>query len=92
MLALPLFLLALAAPPGESVLVEFASQKCPHCRAMEPILARLAKEGCQVQVIDADLQPDTARQFNIMGVPTFVALATGRETALTAKSRKNTRR
>jgi S1-C subfamily serine protease len=47
---------------------------------MEPILNRLSKEGCQVQVIDVDKQPDVASQFKIKGVPTFVALAAGRET------------
>src|SRR5262245_34627349 len=75
---LPLILLA--APPGEAVLVQFTSQNCPHCRAMQPILERLSKEGCSVQVIDADRQPDVAQQFKIQGVPTFVALASGRET------------
>ncbi|HZN32228.1 MAG TPA: trypsin-like peptidase domain-containing protein [Pirellulaceae bacterium] len=80
MTALYLSLVALAAPPSEAVLVEFGSQTCPHCQAMEPILARLAKEGCPVQVIDVDRQPDVARQFKIEGVPTFVALAAGRET------------
>ncbi len=73
-------LLCLAAAPGDAVLVEFASQNCPHCKAMEPILSRLGKEGCPVQIIDVDRQPDVARQFKIQGVPTFVALAAGRET------------
>src|SRR5262245_41945037 len=80
MTALFLSLVALAVPPSEAVLVEFSSQNCPHCKAMEPILARLAKEGCPVQVIDVDRQPDVARQFKVQGVPTFVALAAGRET------------
>jgi len=80
MSSLSLLLLTLAAPPGEAVLVEFSSQTCPHCRAMQPILDRLIKEGCPVQVIDADRQPDVARQFKIQGVPTFVALSSGRET------------
>ena len=73
-------LLCLAAAPGDAVLVEFASQTCPHCKAMEPILTRLGKEGCPVQIIDVERQPDVAQQFKIKGVPTFVALAAGRET------------
>lgn len=81
-MSLSLILLATfaTAAPGEAVLVEFASQKCPHCKSMEPIVARLVKEGCQVQVIDVDLQPDVAAQFKVKGVPTFIALAASRET------------
>jgi S1-C subfamily serine protease len=79
-------LVSLAAPPGDAVLVAFSSQNCPHCRTMEPILTRLTQEGCPVQVIDADRQPDVARQFRIQGVPTFVALAAARETGRIAGS------
>jgi S1-C subfamily serine protease len=47
---------------------------------MEPILARLAQEGCPVQVIDVNQQPDVVKQFQLTGVPTYVALSAGRET------------
>ena len=75
-------LLALAALSAndETVLVQFTSQHCTHCQAMQPVLERMAGEGCPVQVIDVDQQPDVAQQFQIKGVPTFVALTRGQET------------
>src|SRR5262245_24291763 len=65
---------------GQTVLVQFSSQRCPHCQAMQPIMTRLSQEGCPVQVIDVDQQRDIAQQFRITGVPTFVTLTAGRET------------
>jgi thiol-disulfide isomerase/thioredoxin len=75
-----LAILALFAAPADSVLVQFASQSCQHCQAMQPVVAQLAQQGQRVQVIDVNQQPDVARQFNIKGVPTFVAFAGGQET------------
>jgi thiol-disulfide isomerase/thioredoxin len=66
--------------PGDAVLVQFSTRQCPHCKAMEPLLAQIAQQGCQVQAIDVDQHPDIARQFKITGVPTFVAMTAGRET------------
>src|SRR5438309_1122242 len=68
-----------SSPPAV-VLAQFSSQQCTHCRAMEPTMARLAQQGCAVQTIDVDQDPDIARQFGVTGVPTYVAMATGRET------------
>lgn len=64
----------------DTVLIEFSSPQCVHCRTMQPVIDRLKQQGCPVQVIDTTLQPDVARQFQITGVPTFVMLAGGRET------------
>lgn len=75
-----LLLLAALGANDETVLVQFTSQNCTHCRAMQPVLERMAGEGCPVQVIDVDQQPDVAQQFQIKGVPTFVALTRGQET------------
>ena len=75
-----LSVLATLAANDDTVLVQFTSQNCTHCQAMQPVLERMAGEGCPVQVIDVDQQPDVARQFQIKGVPTFVALTRGQET------------
>lgn len=75
-----LLVLAALAGTNDTVLVQFTSQNCTHCQTMQPVLERMAGEGCPVQAIDVDQQPDVARQFNISGVPTFVVLDRGQET------------
>jgi S1-C subfamily serine protease len=63
-----------------AVLLQFSSQRCTHCQSMQPIIAQLARQGVNVQVIDVDQQLNVAQQFQVPGVPTFVALSGGRET------------
>ena len=75
-----LLLLAALSADSDTVLVQFTSQSCTHCRTMQPVLERMAGEGCPVQVIDVDQQPDVAQQFQIKGVPTFIVLTRGQET------------
>src|SRR5438105_15408109 len=72
--------LALLSAPTDTVLLQFSTQSCPHCQAMQPVIARLAQQGVTVQVIDAQQRPDLRTQFRVNGVPTFVALSSGQET------------
>jgi S1-C subfamily serine protease len=65
---------------GDAVLVEFSSQQCTHCQAMQPAVSQLASQGVSVQVVDVDKQLEVAQQFKVTGVPTFIALSGGRET------------
>ena len=69
--------------PGR-VLVDFTGNWCPPCRALSPILERVARkmEG-QVRVysVDADACPLLTSQFKIRGLPTLVVFANGREVA-----------
>src|SRR6187431_1723346 len=37
--------LALSASPSDAVLYEFASQRCTHCQAMQPVVAQLTAHG-----------------------------------------------
>ena len=71
--------LAALASTGDAVLVQFASDSCAPCRAMQPAVSRLVSDGYPVQRIDVDKHPETARQFNVRGVPTFVLLVGNRE-------------
>jgi S1-C subfamily serine protease len=71
--------LAALASTGDAVLVQFASQSCAPCRAMQPTVSRLVSDGYPLQRIDVDKHPETARQFNVRGVPTFVLLVGNRE-------------
>jgi len=64
---------------GDATLVQFSSRRCVHCQAMQPIVSRLMQQGCPVQAVDVDQQPELAKQYRIAGVPTYVALKDGRE-------------
>ena len=65
------------------VLVDFTATWCAPCRALEPVLAKIAKEGegrCKVVSVDGDANPELAARFGVRGFPTVVAFAHGRET------------
>jgi S1-C subfamily serine protease len=68
-----------SVPATETTLLQFSSQRCQHCQSMQPVVAQLAQQGVNVQTIDVDQQLSVARQFQIAGVPTFVAVSGGRE-------------
>ncbi|MEX2173667.1 MAG: trypsin-like peptidase domain-containing protein, partial [Pirellulaceae bacterium] len=71
--------LAALASTGDAVLVQFASESCQPCREMQPAVSRLIGDGYPVQRIDVDQHAETARQFGVRAVPTFVLLVGGRE-------------
>jgi thiol-disulfide isomerase/thioredoxin len=74
-----LAMFALFSVTGDTVLVQFSSQRCVNCQAMQPVIAQLAQRGIQIQSIDVDQQLSTAQQFQIRGVPTYISLRGGRE-------------
>src|SRR5947207_5553111 len=71
--------LALLSAPADTVLLQFSTKSCPHCQAMQPVVARLAQQGVNVQVLDAEQRTDLRSQFRVNGVPTFVAVTGGQE-------------
>jgi S1-C subfamily serine protease len=71
-------LVALAST-NDAVLVQFASESCQPCRAMQPAVSRLVSDGYPVQRIDIDRHPEAARQFGVRALPTFVLLVGNRE-------------
>jgi S1-C subfamily serine protease len=74
-----LALLAVLAAAPDTTLLQFSSQRCQHCQSMQPVVAQMAQQGVNVQTIDVDQQLSVARQFQIGGVPTYVAVSGGRE-------------
>jgi thiol-disulfide isomerase/thioredoxin len=68
-----------SVPTPEATLLQFTSQRCQFCQAMQPIVAQLAQQGVSVQPIDVEQQLPVARQFQVSGVPTFIAVSGGRE-------------
>ncbi len=64
------------------VLVEFGAAWCAPCRALEPVLAGLARESegrWKIVAIDMDASPGLSAKYSVRGAPTVVAFAKGTE-------------
>ena len=64
----------------EPVVVEFWAQWCPPCRTMAPILESVATDydgRLRLVKINADEQPDLARRFEVVSVPTILVFTDG---------------
>jgi thioredoxin 1 len=67
---------------GVPVLLDFTATWCAPCRALKPILAKLASEGAgrfKVALVDGDENPGLAARFGVKGFPTTIAFAGGKE-------------
>lgn len=64
---------------GEIALIEFYTDWCPSCKAVRGTLERLAEErdDIDVRAVNADENPELAKKFGIMSVPTFVVMKEG---------------
>jgi thioredoxin 1 len=66
------------------ILVEFGAQWCPPCKALHPLVERLARtyEGrVRVAEVDVNESPEIIRRLGIRGTPTIVVFQGGREIA-----------
>jgi thioredoxin 1 len=64
------------------VLVDFTAPWCAPCRALSPILARLASEArgrLKVVAVDGDAFPAVAARFGVRAFPTVILFAGGKE-------------
>ena len=62
-------------------LIDFWATWCGPCKMMTPVVEELAteKEGTiKVCKVNVDDEPDLAQKFNIMSIPTFVAIKEGK--------------
>lgn len=64
------------------VLVDFWATWCPPCRAMEPIIKKMAEENAanqQVKIckLDVDSNEQLSRRFEARSIPTFLIFKDG---------------
>ena len=62
------------------VLVDFWASWCPPCKMMQPVMEKLSvkvSDWADVYSVNIDRNPSLASQYQISGVPTFVAFAGG---------------
>jgi thioredoxin 1 len=69
--------------PGP-VLVDFTATWCGPCKALAPVVARIADETwgrVVVGEVDADADPQLAAMFRVRGMPTLIVFQDGKEVA-----------
>lgn len=64
----------------KTVLLDFWASWCGPCRMVAPVVEEIAKEHPDIKVgkVNVDEQPELARQFNIMSIPTLVVMKNGK--------------
>lgn len=61
------------------VLVDFWASWCGPCRMLAPVIDELALERTDIKVgkVNVDDEPELARQFGVMSIPTLIVFENG---------------
>lgn len=62
------------------VVVDFWAEWCGPCKKVSPILDEIAEEqsgNLTVAKVNVDDNPDLARRYNVMSIPTFLVFSNG---------------
>ena len=64
-------------------LLHFTASWCQPCKQMEPLIAKLVSENLAINYNKIDLSDefDDAIEYGVRGVPTFIAVVDGKESA-----------
>ena len=62
------------------VLLDFWASWCGPCRMVSPIVDEIAQERTDIKVgkVNVDEQPELARKFGVMSIPTLVVMKDGK--------------
>lgn len=72
------------------VLVDFWAEWCPPCRKVEPLLEEIATEMSEkvsIVKLNIDENPETARAYRVMSVPTLTVFRDGQPVSSVAGAR-----
>jgi thioredoxin len=67
---------------AEPVIVDFWAEWCGPCKMVHPILEEIATEQAgkvRVHKVNVDENPNLARQFSVMSIPTMIVFKDGQE-------------